>query len=69
MSSLKTYLLNKFNIKVRTVSPYNHQSIQTEDGIKSLSTILAKHLTNLGRCGQNIYLWLHLHITHLTQQI
>ena len=48
MSSLMTYLLNKFNIKIRTVAPYNHQSLQAEHGIKSLSTILTKHLTNLG---------------------
>ena len=48
MSSLMTYLLNKFNIKIRTVAPYNHQSLQAEHGIKCLSTILTKHLTNLG---------------------
>ena len=30
MSLLMTYLLNKFNIKVRTVAPYNHQSLQVE---------------------------------------
>ena len=48
MSSLITYLLNKFNIKIRTVVPYNHQSLQAEHGIKSLSNILNKHLTNLG---------------------
>ena len=47
MFSLMTYLLNKFNIKIRTVAPYNHQCLQSEHGIKSLSTILAKHLTNL----------------------
>ena len=29
--------------------PYNHQSLQTEHGIKSLSTILTEHLTNLGQ--------------------
>ena len=34
MSSLMTYLLNKFYIKIRTVVPYNHQSLQTEHGIK-----------------------------------
>ena len=62
MSSLMMYLLNKFNVKIRTVAPYNHQSLQAEHGIKSLSTILTKHLTNLG----NICLWLHLHITCLT---
>ena len=49
MSSLMTYLLNKFNIKIRTVAPYNHQSLQAEHGIKSLSTILTKHLTTLGQ--------------------
>ena len=49
MSSLMTYLLNKFNIKIRTVVPYNHKSLQAEHGIKSLSTILTKHLTNLGQ--------------------
>ena len=26
MSSLMAYLLNKFNIKIRRVGPYNHQS-------------------------------------------
>ena len=49
MSSLMTYLLDKFNIKIKTVSPYNHQSLQAEYGIKLLSNILSKHLTNLGQ--------------------
>ena len=49
ISSLMTYLLNKFNIKIGTVAPFNHQSLQAEHGIKSLSNILAKHLTNLGQ--------------------
>ena len=49
MSSLTTYLLAKVNIKIRTVTPYNHQSFQAEHGIKSLSTILTKHLTNIGQ--------------------
>ena len=48
MSLLMTYLLNKFNIMIRTVAPYNHQSLRAEHGIKSLSTILTIHLTNLG---------------------
>ena len=47
MSSLMNYLFNKFNIKVKTVAPFNHQSLQAEYGIKSLLTILTKHLTNL----------------------
>ena len=49
MSSLMTYLLNKFNIKITTVAPYNHQSLQAEHGIKSLSIFLTKHLTSLGQ--------------------
>ena len=49
MSSLMAYLLNKFNIKIKTVAPYNHQSLQAEHSIKSLSTTLTKHLTKLGQ--------------------
>ena len=47
MSSLMAYLFHKFNIKIKIVAPYNHQSLQAEHGIKSLSHILTKHLTNL----------------------
>ena len=49
MSLFMTYLLSKFNIKIRTVVLHNHQSLQAEHGIKSLSNILTKHLTNLGQ--------------------
>ena len=49
MSSLMNYLFTKFNIKIKTVAPYNHQSLQAEHGIKSLLTILTKHLTSLGQ--------------------
>ena len=49
MSSLMTYLFHKFDIKTKTVAPYNHQSLQAEHGIKSLSHILTKHLTSLGQ--------------------
>ena len=48
MSSLMTYLFQKFDIKIKTVAPYNHQSLLAEHRIKSLSCILPKHLTNLG---------------------
>ena len=35
------------------MTPYSHQLLQAEHGIKSLSTILTKHLTNLGQlCSQ-----------------
>ena len=49
MSSLMIYLFHKFNIKIKTVAPYNHESLQAEHGIKSLSHIITKHLTNLGQ--------------------
>ena len=49
MSSLMNYLFNKFNIKIKMVVAYNHISLQAEHGIKSLSTILTKHLTILGQ--------------------
>ena len=35
----------KLNKKIKTIAPYNHQSLQAEHGIKSLSRILTKHLT------------------------
>ena len=53
MSSLMTYLFCKFDIKIKIAAPHNHQSLQAECGIKSLSHILSKHLTSLGY-GQNI---------------
>ena len=49
MSSIMNYLFNRFNIKIKTVAPYNHQSLQAEHRIKSLPTILTKHLTNIGQ--------------------
>ena len=49
MSSLMSYLFKKLGISVKTVGPYNHQSLQAELGIKSLSSILSKHLTGQGQ--------------------
>ena len=37
----------------KTVTPHNHQSLQAEHRIKSLSHILTKHLTNLGQMWPN----------------
>ena len=48
MSSLMTYLFKSLGIQIKTVAPYNHQSLQAEHGIKSLSNILIKHLTKSG---------------------
>ena len=49
MSSLINYLFKRLNIKIKTVAPYNHQSLQVEHWIKSLSTILTKHLAEQGQ--------------------
>ena len=49
MSSLMAYIFHKFDIKIKTVAPYSHQSLQAEHGIKSLSPILTKYLTNVGQ--------------------
>ena len=49
MSTLMNYLFRKLNIKIRTVTPYNHQSLQAEHSIKTLSQILTKHLSGQGQ--------------------
>ena len=49
MSSLMNYLFRKLGVKIKTVGPYNHQSLQVEHGIKSLSNILTKHLPGQGQ--------------------
>ena len=48
MSLLMNYLLKNI-YKIKTAVPYNHQSLQALHGIKSLSTILTKHLTSVGQ--------------------
>ena len=49
MSMLMNYLFKRLNIKIKTVTLYNHQSLQAEHRIKSLSIILTKHLTEQGQ--------------------
>ena len=49
MSSLMTYLFHRLNIKIKTIAPYSHQSLQLEHAIKSFTHILTKHLTGLGQ--------------------
>ena len=49
MSSLMSYLFKKLGITIKTVGPYYHKSLQGEHGIKSLSSILSKHLTGQGQ--------------------
>ena len=43
------YLFKALGIKIKTVGPYNHKSLQADHGIKSLSSILTKHLTRQGQ--------------------
>ena len=49
MSTFMSYLFKWLNIKKKMVAPFNHQSLQAEHGIKSLSSILTKHLTEQGQ--------------------
>ena len=49
MSKLMIYLFKRLNIKIKTVAPYIHQFLQAKHGIKSLLTILSKHLTEQGQ--------------------
>ena len=49
MSSLMNYLFRKFETKFKVVAPYNHQSLQAEHGIRSLSNIMMKHLIEKGQ--------------------
>ena len=49
ISTLMNHLFKKFGIKVKTVAPYIHQSLQAEHEIKSLSNILTKHLLDPGQ--------------------
>ena len=69
MSSLMTYIFHRLDIKIKTIAPYNHQSLQAEHGIKSLTCILTKHLASLGNMWTNTYHWQCLHIIHLIAQI
>ena len=49
LSSLCQWFLKVFGIKFITCSPTNHKSLLAEHGIKSLSNVLMKHLTGLGK--------------------
>ena len=49
MSTIMNHLFRRLNKKIKTVVPFNHKSLQAEHGIKLLSTILTKHLTEQGQ--------------------
>ena len=53
MPTIKNHLFRRLNIKIKKVAPFNHKSLQAEHGIKSLSTILTKHLTEQGQMWPN----------------
>ena len=46
-SSLMGAFVTQLNIKVILLSPTNHKSLQAEHGIKSLSGLLVKHLSQV----------------------
>ena len=48
MCILINYLFKKLGFKIKTVAPYNHQSLQAEHGIKSLANILTKCFRGIG---------------------
>ena len=48
-STIMSYLFKRLNINIKMVAPFNHQFLQAEHGIKSLSSILTKHLTEQGQ--------------------
>ena len=47
MSYLTQWFLHTYGINVTTASPTNNQSLMAEHGVKSLASILMKHLTDL----------------------
>ena len=54
-SALIDCLFKKLGIKIKTVAPHNHHTIQAEQGIKSLAIILMKHLTASSQYWPNAY--------------
>ena len=49
MATIMSYLFKRLDIKIKMVAPYNHQSLQAEHGIISLTSILTKHLIEQGQ--------------------
>ena len=66
MSSLMSYLFKELGITVKTVGPYNHKSFQAEHGIKSLSSIMSKHLTDQGQMWHKFLSLANLPTTYFT---
>ena len=49
MAKVMQLLLDLYKIKLCTVSPTNHQSLQAEHGIKTISNTILKHLVAYGK--------------------
>ena len=49
MSTIMKHLFRRLNMTIKTVAPFNHKSLQAEHGVKSLTTILTKLLTEQGQ--------------------
>ena len=49
LSSSSQYCFQQYGIKLVTVSPTNHRSLQAEHGIKSLINLIMKHLSGFGK--------------------
>ena len=60
VSSHMSYLFHRLNTKVKTIAPYNHQSLQAEHRIKSLTHILTEHLSRLRSDVDKIPIFSHL---------
>ena len=67
MSSLMSYLFKTLKITIKTIGPYNHKSLQAEHGIKSLSNILCKCLTDQGQNVAQIFILGYILIQHIPQ--
>ena len=67
MSSLMTYLFHRLNIKIKTVAPYNHQSLQAEHRIKSLTHILDQTSYRPRSNVDKILITSYFHIQYLSQ--
>ena len=49
MSTIMSHLFKRLYIKIKTVAPFNHQSLQAEHGIKSLSSISDRKGTDVAK--------------------
>ena len=65
LSSLMNYLFSKLDMKIKTVAPCNHWSLQAEHGIKFLSAILMKHLTNVDQIWPKLLIISYFCLQHI----